>query len=260
MPANTNMEIKYFFGWKPDLPDIRDRSYSASFELLNNLPAAVDLRPLCPPVVSQGNLGSCTANAIASAHYFCQLREKREFAFQPSRLFIYYNGRLLEGTQGSDSGEYIRDGFKTIASEGVCPETNWPYDVSKFSLAPDKECYDKAKNYQSIQYERLTQSLSQFKACLADQYPFVFGFTAYESLRSEEVRKTGKLNLPNGGEKTIGGHAVMAVGYDDATQCFIAQNSWGTDWGDKGYFYIPYSYVTDRNLADDMWTLRLVEV
>ncbi|MFZ6758473.1 C1 family peptidase [Undibacterium sp. Ji50W] len=260
MPNFASTQTTYYFGWKPELPDIRDRTYSASFELINNLPPKIDLRDKCPQILNQDQLGSCTANAISSAHFFCQLRQKPEAAFQPSRLFIYYNERVIEGTQEIDHGAYIRDGFKTIAKDGVCPEVDWSYNIKRFNVQPDQVCYEKASNSQSIEYQRLTQSLSQLKACLAEGYPFVFGFTAYGNLISEEVRNTGHLTLPNSGEKSIGGHAVLAVGYDDSTQNFIAQNSWGADWGDKGYFYIPYSYVTDNKLADDIWTLRLVEV
>jgi C1A family cysteine protease len=256
----TTTKSKFGYGWNPDLPDTRDRAYSAPLTALRALPTKIDLRPKCPPVLNQGNLGSCTANSISSAHLFEQMKQKAAAPFQPSRLFIYYNERSMEGTISSDAGAQIRDGFKSIANQGVCAETTWPYDISKFAAKPPAAAYKEAMNHQAVSYSRVQQTLGQMKGCLADGYPFVYGFTVYESFESDAVAKTGKVPLPSQGEKVLGGHAVMAVGFDDSKQAFITQNSWGTGWGDKGYFYIPYSYLTDSDLSSDFWTVRLVEV
>ena len=250
---------RFGYGWRPDLPDTRDHAYSAPLAALKKLPVKVDMRAKCPPVLNQGELGSCTANAISSAHLFDQMKQRARGKFQPSRLFIYYNERRMEGTINSDAGAYIRDGFKSIAKEGVCPETQWLYDVTKFAVKPTAGCYREATKHQAIQYLRLQQTLGQLKGCLAEGYPFVFGFTVYQSFESAQVARTGKVPLPSMGESVLGGHATMAVGYSDADQRFIVQNSWGAEWGDKGYFYMPYSYLTDGDLAADMWTVRLVE-
>ena len=248
------------FGWVPDLPDHRDHLYAAPQPVLAVLPAKVDLRKKCPPVLNQGQLGSCTANAIANAHLFGQMKQKAKNTFHPSRLFIYYNERAMEGTINSDAGAMIRDGIKSVANLGVCSETEWPYSVGKFAAKPDKTSYKDALQHQALSYQRLTQTLNQFKGCLASGFPFVFGFTVYESFESAAVAKTGNAPMPTPKEKCIGGHAVLTVGYDDAKQRFIVMNSWGTDWGQKGYFTLPYSYVTESNLAADFWTLRIVEV
>jgi C1A family cysteine protease len=260
MKKNETPKLKFGLGWKPDLPDTRDKAYSAPMAALRALAPKIDLRSKCPPVLNQGSLGSCTANAISSAHLFDQMKQRAATPFQPSRLFIYYNERRMEGTIPVDAGAFIRDGFKSISKEGVCAETLWKYDVSKFAVKPPAAAYTEALKHQAASYSRVQQTLGQLKGCLADGYPFVYGFTVYDSFMSDAVAKTGKVPFPGRGENVLGGHAVMAVGYDDSKQTFIVQNSWGTGWGDKGYFYMPYSYLTDTDLAADFWTVRLVEV
>ena len=246
------------FGWIPDLPDRRDFLYAVSPAILRALPHKADLRPECPPIYDQGKLGSCTANAIAAAIQFDLLKQKAESVFTPSRLFIYYNERAMEGTVDSDSGAQIRDGIKSVSAQGDCPEPEWPYDVSKFRKKPLKKCYDDAVKHKVVSYQRLTPLLDQLKGCLASGWPFVFGITVYESFESARVAKTGIAPMPSPKERSLGGHAIMAVGYDDAQRRFIIRNSWGLDWGLKGYFTLPFAYITNPGLADDFWTIRVV--
>lgn len=253
------MSKKLRYGWVPDLPDHRDHLYAAPARVAAKLPAKVDLRSKCPPVLDQGALGSCTANAIGNAYRFNQMKQKLAGAFAPSRLFIYYNERAMEGTINSDAGAMIRDGIKSIAKQGVCPETLWPYDISKFAKKPPATAFKEALKNQALSYRRLTQTTSQLKGCLAEGYPFVLGITVYESFESDSVAKTGKVPMPSTSEKCLGGHAVLCVGYDDAKQCLIVMNSWGPKWGAKGFFYLPYAYATDPNLAADFWTVQIVE-
>jgi C1A family cysteine protease len=245
------------YGWIPDFPDQRDFAYSAPQEILQTLPARVDLRPACPPVYDQGQLGSCTANAIAAAIEFD--RKKQSLAdFVPSRLFVYYNERAMEGTTGSDSGAQIRDGIKSVAQLGDCPETQWPYDIAQFAVKPPAGCYADALKDKAVLYKRLIQSLNQLKGCLASGYPVVCGFSVYESFESQQVAATGTAPMPGPGEKLLGGHAVMMVGYDDDQTRFILRNSWGTTWGMQGYFTLPYAYLTEENLSSDFWTIELI--
>lgn len=247
------------YGWVPDLPDHRDHVYAAPQPVLAKLPVKIDLRKQCPAVLDQGQLGSCTANAIANAHLFNQMKQKAKNCFHPSRLFIYYNERAMEGTINSDSGAMIRDGIKSIAKLGVCNETEWPYAIGKFTEKPSAANYKSALRHQALSYQRLTQTLNQLKGCLATGFPFVFGFTVYESFESATVAKTGNASMPKSDEKCLGGHAVLATGYDDKTQRFSVMNSWGSKWGKQGYFTLPYSYVTDADLASDFWTIRIIE-
>lgn len=246
------------YGWIPDLPDHRDHFYAALPEVMAALPTSVDLRPQCPPVYDQGQLGSCTANAIAGAMEFDEKKQNFQTIFTPSRLFIYYNERAIEGTVNQDSGAMIRDGVKSISKLGDCPESMWPYDITKFTQKPPSTCYTQAKKYKAVSYQKLIQDLNQFKGCLAGGYPFVFGFSVYESFESPEVAKTGHAPMPAPNEKALGGHAVLAVGYDDANQWFLVRNSWGGNWGMNGYFTLPYTYLINNGLASDFWTVRVI--
>jgi C1A family cysteine protease len=242
------------YGWVPDVPDQRDYLLSAVMRIPARLPNSADLRSVCSKIEDQGQLGSCTANALAGALECLEIKDKVNFE-DFSRLFIYYNERVMENTVKSDSGAMIRDGIKTLAKKGVCSEKQWPYKIGKFTNKPSVACYKAALKHKITSYHRII-TLDEMRTCLAEGFPFVFGFTVYESFESQKVAKTGIVDLPQRGEKVLGGHAVMAVGYNDAQQRFLVRNSWGEGWGMKGYFTMPYKYMADRNLSDDFWTIR----
>jgi len=257
------------YGWIHDLPDQRDYLYAAPVMAVEALPASVDLRPQCPPVYDQGQLGSCTGNAIAGAMEYERDRQGLS-DFVPARLFIYYNERAMEGTVSSDSGAMIRDGIKVVNSEGVCPETLWPYDTGMFAVKPPKRCYVAALTDRLVQYEAV-QTLADLKDAISSKLAVVFGFTVYESFESPQVAQTGVLPMPDvQTESAVGGHAVVAVGYSDPKGHVIVRNSWGPSWGAAGYFYMPYQYMTGTAtnsdstpingayLASDFWALELV--
>jgi len=246
------------YGWVRDLPDHRDFLYAVPPATMQTLPTKVDLRPVCPPeIYDQGQLGSCTANAIAAAIEFDRMKQKLKPVFTPSRLFIYYNERSIEGTVNSDSGAQLRDGIKTVATQGAPPEPDWPYNIAKFRSKPPAKVYTIAAKYKVVLYQSLVQNLMQMKGCLASGFPFVYGFTAYESFESPAVAKSGIVPMPAPSEQVVGGHAVLAVGYDDSQSRFIVRNSWGSGWGMAGYFTVPYGYLTDSHLASDFWTIRM---
>jgi C1A family cysteine protease len=232
--------------------------FSAPEAILTKMPTKVDLTSKMPPVYDQGHLGSCTANAIGAAFEFDQVKEGYK-DFMPSRLFIYYNERAMEGTIDTDSGAMIRDGMKSVAKVGVCAEDTWAYDISKFTEKPPTKAYTEAKKHQALIYKRVIPTLHQLQGGLAAGYPIVFGFSVYESFMSPDVAKTGEVPLPPRNEQLIGGHAVVAIGYDDKIQRFIVRNSWGKGWGKKGYCTMPYGYLTDPQLARDFWAIYTVE-
>jgi C1A family cysteine protease len=243
------------YGWLPDTPDQRDHAYAAPVAMLAALPPAADLRAAGLQVYDQGQLSTSTANAIAVALDFDR-NKQRQVLLSPSRLFIYYNARDLQGTLLSDSGAQIRNALKAVAKGGVCSETEWPYDATKWKTKPPNHAYDGANLDRGISYQRLPQTLMQMKACLASGYPFVFGFTVYESFEGRRVAATGDVPVPGPGERAIAGHCALAVGYDDRTQQIIALNSWGAHWGLRGYFALPYLYIVQTSLAADFWTIR----
>jgi C1A family cysteine protease len=243
------------YGWKKGVPDPAD-----VFHMKVVAPPKethVDLRQYCPPVYDQGSLGSCTANAIGAAYQFDQIKGKVN-TFVPSRLFIYYNERVLEGTVKEDAGASIKDSARTINITGVCNEISWPYDIKKFAQKPPKPCYTDALQHKSVVYKGVAQTLNDLKTCLANGFPFVFGFVVYPSFETVAVSKTGLVPMPTPTEQPLGGHAVMACGYDDSKSVFIVRNSWSSRWGDKGYFYMPYAYITNSNLASDFWTVTSI--
>ncbi|MGH8397745.1 MAG: C1 family peptidase [Gammaproteobacteria bacterium] len=250
-------KLNAWYGWVPDRPDFRDKLYAAIAAPPKKLPSKVDLRKSCSAVENQGQLGSCTANALVGNLEFLEKKTGRTVS-NLSRLFIYYNERAMEGTINEDAGAAIRDGVKSLVKQGVCTEKLWPYKIADFTDKPSPACYKQAKDHQVTSYHRII-GLLQMRECLAEGYPFVFGFTVYTAFESESVAKTGQLNLPKRGEKSLGGHAICAVGYDDTTKRLLIRNSWGTDWGIKGYFTMPYDYASNNNLADDFWTIRAFE-
>lgn len=246
--------LKRKYGWKPSRPDQRDFIYKKPFKLF--LPQEVDLREYCVPVLDQGNLGSCGWNAAVEYAGLLTIKEDKKNGnntFDPaSRLFGYYNTRVIEDTVGYDSGVYIRDVIKAFAKWGVCEETKWPYVIEKFTTKPDQACYDDAIQDRIDKYEKLV-NFDDILACLAEGFPVILGISIYESFESEVVAKTGIVPMPLPNESMVGGHAILVVGYKNKS--FICQNSWGVNWGDKGFFYLPYDYI--KNLSDDRWKITV---
>lgn len=247
--------VQHAYGWVPDLPDQRDHQY---LPMVQELPQAVDLRSQMPPVYDQGALGSCTANAIAAAIQFDQIKQGLPTSM-PSRLFIYYNERAMEHTIHSDAGAMIRDGIKSVANLGECAETLWPYDITQFTVKPVPSCYSDATKHLALTYKSLDQDLVTMQSCLADGYPFVVGITVYQSFEGADVAQTGTVPMPGLHEAALGGHAVACCGYDNSDQTFLMRNSWGAGWGRNGYFTLPYAYLLSNDLADDFWTIRTME-
>ena len=268
------------FGWLPDFPDARD--YSVNHEevrpLLKKvgvlkadrsaLPKKADLRKWCAPIEDQGNLGSCTAHAgVGMVEYYQQKAYGKHI--DASRLFLYKVTRELMHEQG-DSGAFLRSTMGAMTLFGVPPEEYWPYDVNGFDAEPPAFCYSFAQSYRSIKYVRLDSQgldskglLSQIKSNLAAALPAMFGFTCYSTI---EQAQDGKIPYPLPKEKVVGGHAVLAVGYDDGLAiknpyggratvgALLIRNSWGAGWGEGGYGWLPYDYVLN-GLAVDWWSL-----
>lgn len=220
------------------------------------LPKSVDLRQGCSDVEDQGDLGSCTAHAVCGLIEYLQRSLFGEHV-DAARLFLYKVTRSYLGWTG-DTGAFVRSTIKALRLFGVPPEDYFPYNIGRFDDEPSPFSYAFAGNYKAIQYYRLDR-LDALKESLAKGIPFAFGFTCYRSMFTEEVRKTGAVPLPARTDQVVGGHAVMAVGYDDAVGRLLLRNSWGTRWGDAGYGTLPYEYV-ERDLAQDFWALVRMDV
>lgn len=246
------------YGWHPDTPDQRDRPTTLKARSLVRLPASVNLStlPAMPKVYDQGELGSCTANAIAAAYEYEACKQSLT-DFTPSRLAIYYDERFIEHTVASDAGAEIRDGMKVVAKNGVAKEALWPYVISKFAKKPPQAYYSAAKSHICTSYESVEQSETAIKSQLAAGYPVVFGISVYESFESDAVARTGTVPMPKTKEKMLGGHAILLVGYTSTV--FRFRNSWGPSWGKSGYATLPKAYVLSPDLASDFWTIRIVK-
>jgi C1A family cysteine protease len=247
---------QYKLNWKKD-PRVHSNNVKLHVPSLTLLPATVNLIAGMPPVLDQGDLGSCVSNATSACLQYCLTQEK-ETSFTPSRLYIYYNGRFLEGWPANeDTGLYVGDGAKSAAQYSACSEVDWPYNTSKFSNEPTPNCYKDALKDKLTSYWNLSQDATTLKTALSQGFPFMFGFDVYSSFMSAAVASSGIVPMPNVTTETYeGGHCVAVYGYNDATQMFLCQNSWGTGWGQKGLFEMPYAYVLSNSLSSDFWTLR----
>ena len=214
-------------------------------------PLLVDLRPRMPAVYDQGTLGSCTANALCGATQYMW-----PAAGPGSRLFVYYNERLLENDIPDDAGAYLCDGVIALEKYGVCSEARWPYDVAEFATAPPATCYADAAGHLLPTAHAVPPTLAAMKQCIALGYPFVVGIQIYGSFETAQVATTGVVPMPAAGDALLGGHAVLCVGYNDLKKQWTMRNSWGAGWGAKGYFYLPYDYLVDPALSSDAWTLH----
>jgi C1A family cysteine protease len=226
-----------------------------NYSVTTSLPNKVDLRSKLNIMYDQGNLGSCTANALCYSFIF------NDPTFSPSRLFLYYNERLLDNDIPDDNGSTLSQGINALIKYGVCSENNCPYIISKFKIKPTNISYTEGLDHQIISASRVLQTLDSLKGCLKSNQPFVVGILIYSSFESLTTSKTGYVSLPNiKKEQLLGGHAVICVGYDDIKQVWIMKNSWGANWGDNGYFYLPYNYLLNTTLAGDIWKITQVEI
>lgn len=255
------------YGWRPDLPDNRDRLFAIEKPKAVAIPVRVSLRKEMPPIWDQGELGSCVAQACVAAHMFVHRSDDLM-----SRLQLYWSARFLEGMVDEDSGVTIRNGVKALAKFGVCREETWPYVIRKFRQDPPEDADQEALLHRAGEYHRL-RSGDDFTRCLAEGRPFVFGFSVYDNIYDPKVERTGILGSPPSGSYMLGGHAVLAIGYDQDFHSnpvfkksglseeqvpkfmYECRNSWGPRWGDAGNFWMDARMLEDRDVSDDFWTI-----
>jgi C1A family cysteine protease len=255
---------KYILNYTFQKEDKRDLKYSLPVHMIGALPTKADLLKYLPPVYDQLQLGSCTANAT-SANIRTRLKLEKLPDVPPSRLFIYYNSRLLEGTVKEDSGSTLRDSTKCVYKYGYCSEIIWPYDISKFTVKPGTVCQKEAAKHLVKKYEAVPQEINHIKSCIVGGFPISFGFKVFASFESEQMAKTGLMTMPQPGEAELGGHAVLIIGYDDnmiingQKGAALIRNSWSDRWGIKGNFWMPYKFLLDYRLCNDFWKITLTD-
>jgi C1A family cysteine protease len=263
-PTNKKYPIKIIHLDKSKL------NYAKDFKPTNKicaglcLPTKVDLREpnnnspnkIMPPVYDQGSLGSCTANALCAAMQYNNIN------IQGSRLFVYFNGRMIRNTIGEDAGAFITDGIDALKIYGVCQEEEWPYNKKKYKQRPTDACYINALAHRAIKVENIAQNLYTMKKALWSGYPIILAMEIFASFMSKKVKKSGIVSMSDvNTDLSNGGHAILVVGYDDEFSidnikgCWICRNSHGTNWGDNGYFRIPYKYLLDESLTTDLWII-----
>lgn len=254
--------LNYKLGWVPDHYDPRDLKFKR--EILQPIQTVyLDKKFKLPPVYDQGQLGSCTANALAAAVHFDLLNKNTQSKspiFRPSRLFIYYYERSIEGTIGFDSGAQIRDGIKVLASQGVPSEDLWDYDIDNFTITPPQKAITQALKYEAVTYSNIDNSNRALMVnALLEGFPITFGIVVYNSFISDQVAGNGIVPMPQKGEPIAGGHAMLIVGYSVEHESYIVRNSWGTSWGQSGYCRIPAAYIENTAYTSDCWIVNFIK-
>lgn len=253
-----------WYGCKPSLPDFRDYKLVHATTALAARPPVYSLKDKMPMIWNQGDTSSCTAHASLAAFVYNDMKDGKP-EWMPSRMFTYFNARLLDGSQDADNGATVRDAIKGLAMYGVCQETDWAFDPNHINTHPGWHNYTLAKSNKVVNYlsvcntwDDLATKQSQINATIASDEPVIFGATLYQSFESDEVEKTGIVPMPVQDESIVGGHAIAIVGYDDNKQQYLVRNSWGEDWGIDGYCLFPYEYVLNPNLCLDFYVVRSV--
>lgn len=216
---------------------------------IQKMPSIIDLRNNFSIVCDQGNIESCTASAL------CSIIEYDNKNFIGSRLFLFYNENNI---LNNDNGITIYDNINSLLTTGICTENLWPYNFNNVNIKPFSTCYIEGAKNKSFVISNILNDLSNMKKSLANNNPFIVGIAVYESFESIKVAKSGYVPMPYSNEKILGGHTVICVGYDDNKQVWIMRNSWGSNWGDKGYFYLPYLYLLDSKLSSDLWNIKKI--
>ncbi len=248
-------------GYQFKAPNPSAKRYGAASSRGGPLPPKVDLRPYMTPVEDQGELSSCVANAVAGAYEYLVKRHRGDDAYDVSRLFVYYNARKRQGAEGEDDGSIIADAIEGLREDGACSEDTWPYDPDTVAEEPSGEAYEEASQFLVEDMQLVATTLEAWKGALADGYPIVFGLSLFDSF--DQQKKAGLVPLPSPKEasrESHSGHSMLCVGYSDPDRVFIVRNSWGSDWGDSGYCYIPYDYLMSGKYNDgDSWIIRQLE-
>jgi C1A family cysteine protease len=246
-----------WYGCRRDTRDARDVPFKPK---VIRLPKAVDHRSHLPPVMNQGELGCCTGHGTTAALRFLMLKNGKA-DIPLSRLQNYFDAREIENSVGEDAGAEIRDNIKAAAANGIAREALWPYDIARFADRPPAAAYANAMNFQALKYKRVNVNTMCLKLALASGFPVVIGVSLYDSFESIDVEISGVVPMPNlHSEALVGGHCMLVVGYGQRAGHFTVLNSWGDDWGDKGFCYMPEKYLGSKKYGSDYWVIEAAEL
>lgn len=253
-PENHTFNGIVFNTFQESVPHsvVKIRTAKSFIGNIDLMPTSVDLRSKMDAIYDQQSIGSCTTNAVCSAIRYIN------HSFSPSRLFLYYNARKDYGEELTDAGSSIYGNVLSAQKAGVCSEQTWPYVISKFAQKPPVEAYTEALDYQLLKWSQVANDLESMKACLFAGYPFAAGLSCYQSFFKAESAPY-VVPMPTEKEQSLGGHCVLICGYDDEKKQFLLKNSWGVGWGDNGYAWIPYEYLTNADLGWDYWQVNQME-
>jgi len=255
------MKTRPKYHWVPELPGKHYPRLDHTKLPVVHIDSIIDMSSHMSAIENQHSLGSCTSHAIVGMMEYLQNYAagfaNDHFQFEKlSRLFVYFNERFLEGTIKKDAGALISDGMKSLVRWGICKESLWPYKIRQYKKQPPPEAFAEAVTRRIKEYAKVDQTEEAIEATLAAGFPIVFGMTIYTTFESDEVAASGFVPMPECDiEECLGGHALLIVGYNRITRMLKIRNSWGPEWGDKGYFYVSIDYILDRDLADDFWTV-----
>jgi C1A family cysteine protease len=240
--------------WIPDYPEYSDKIYNTPIKNLL-VHAYVDLRMNCPGICDKKNINSSVAHAICYVYEYNIIKYDINNIFIPSKLFLYYNQRLIKKTQEYDSGASIRDGLRILDTIGICSEVDYPYNDNELYTKPSEEIYEASFKNKGIEYFKIIPTIVNIKSLLQDKIPIIFGYSVYINFENQVI-EDNTIKLPKNTDKFIGGDCGVCVGFDDLKKLFIIMNCKGVEWGDKGYFYMPYSYVLNNNLCNNFWIIK----
>lgn len=258
----TSTPVKRTYGWKRETEPVNAKRKVFSHKFAANVTHGDVSKNFNIPCYDQGQLGACTAHAWSYAIEYDEYKQGEANASTPARLMFYYCERDIDGDISQDGGSTLSTGQKVCQTIGSCPESMYPYDVSKFTDKPPQSCYDAAAKNKGLQFQQINQTVNDIKAAIIEGYPIPFGFTVYSEFESDQVAQSGVLPDPTADDQSVGGHAVCIVGFDDTKKAVLVRNSWGTSWGttntagQRGYFWMSYNYVTNPNWASDFWIVE----
>ena len=233
---------------------VDERDFKFSYDRTASLPSSVDLRSIQSNCIDQGHIGSCVGCACVGALECLEIKDKDKFV-QLSPLFVYWNARQMENDTSQDAGCEIRDAVKSISKLGCCTGKLWPYNVYMYARKPSVQSYTDGANHKIVQYLSLN-GIQDYKAAIASGFPVIIGIQVYESFEWDATISSGIVPMPGPNEKCLGGHGTLLISFSDDTQTFGFKNSWGSDFGKKGFGTLTYSYIGDPNMASDAWVIQ----